>query len=339
MVFFPDFSSCQNEIYFLLFLKGTRLPPIFKRKMAPSGERKHLTPREKTELVVYYQALARHRQDNAHAVHGKLSELVGDKFRVSHATVERVISKWRKDKDSPTKANKRTPRGVVLEDMKEIILSLCDANNKARLPTTSPRLKKQLEEGFGVTVTKKALQMALAEWKVGYKKGSARDIEADKPTMIKYRLSYIGAKRVNLNDRDNPIRPEVYLDETYCNERHVAQKSYLTGTVNYCLGTGKGRRAVIVGAGVYYEENEVLVGKMLDHSLEIWVSDLKNGADYHGNMNSDNFERWFEKLCGSLREEYGGCNVFMDGASYHERILREIHHPTPPGAKGKFKSG
>ncbi len=38
--------------------------------------------------------------------------------------------------------------------------------------------------------------------------------------------------------------------------------------------------------------------------------------DYHGNMNADVFEKWFEKLCKEHlpAEQYGRCLIKMDGA-------------------------
>ncbi|RHY98802.1 hypothetical protein DYB37_007896 [Aphanomyces astaci] len=42
--------------------------------------------------------------------------------------------------------------------------------------------------------------------------------------------------------------------------------------------------------------------------------------DYHGNFTSEIFEDWFTKLCRSLQQDYGACNIHMDGASYHKRI-------------------
>eukprot|EP00644_Phytophthora_capsici_P003008 jgi/Phyca11/102544/e_gw1.7.983.1 len=40
--------------------------------------------------------------------------------------------------------------------------------------------------------------------------------------------------------------------------------------------------------------------------------------DYHGNFDSTQFEKWFTKLCVTLKQ-YGTCHIHMDGASYHKR--------------------
>jgi hypothetical protein len=43
-----------------------------------------------------------------------------------------------------------------------------------------------------------------------------------------------------------------------------------------------------------------------------------NTVDYHGNINADIFEALFKNLCIKLRDEYGSCDIHMDGAKYHK---------------------
>ncbi|KAG2793848.1 hypothetical protein PC119_g10683 [Phytophthora cactorum] len=45
--------------------------------------------------------------------------------------------------------------------------------------------------------------------------------------------------------------------------------------------------------------------------------------DYHGNFNAAKFEKWFINLCMVLKEKHGGCNIHMDGASYHKRQINK----------------
>jgi len=39
--------------------------------------------------------------------------------------------------------------------------------------------------------------------------------------------------------------------------------------------------------------------------------------DYHGNFNAELFEKWFKRLCISLKKNYGSCIIHLDGAAYH----------------------
>ncbi|KAJ0390907.1 hypothetical protein ATCC90586_010951 [Pythium insidiosum] len=56
--------------------------------------------------------------------------------------------------------------------------------------------------------------------------------------------------------------------------------------------------------------------------------------DYHGNFDAPQFERWFERLCKTLKDKYGGCNIHMDGASYHKRVTNKA--PAKSWRKGQI---
>ena len=55
-----------------------------------------------------------------------------------------------------------------------------------------------------------------------------------------------------------------------------------------------------------------------------------NHADYHGNMNAEVFERWFEELCANLKHRRPGALILMDGARYHRRNV-----DMPPNSASK----
>ncbi|TYZ62006.1 hypothetical protein PybrP1_010914 [[Pythium] brassicae (nom. inval.)] len=81
-------------------------------------------------------------------------------------------------------------------------------------------------------------------------------------------------------------------------------------------------RYCIVSAGALLVRNVHLVGEWVPGFVEAWSSHLKqNDSDYHGNFAGALFERWFESLCATLTTSYGPCRVYMDGTSYHKRIL------------------
>jgi hypothetical protein len=66
------------------------------------------------------------------------------------------------------------------------------------------------------------------------------------------------------------------------------------------------------------------MGDFVDSSIEVWNSALTGGEDdYHGNFDAPQFERWFTDLCIALKVKYGGCNIHMDGASYHKRVTNK----------------
>ncbi|KAE8992045.1 hypothetical protein PR002_g20675 [Phytophthora rubi] len=81
----------------------------------------------------------------------------------------------------------------------------------------------------------------------------------------------------------------------------------------------------------------VLQGDFVPGSVEYWNSTLKPKGedDYHGNFDTAQFERWFEKLCTTL-EDYGRCHIHMDGASYHKNIVNR--QPTGNWRKAEIQA-
>ncbi|EEY53040.1 uncharacterized protein PITG_20100 [Phytophthora infestans T30-4] len=82
--------------------------------------------------------------------------------------------------------------------------------------------------------------------------------------------------------------------------------------VSDCLGCARASR----GRTTY--------AKFVEGSIQCWNASKKRKQDetedYHGNFNSELFEAWFEKLCKTLEDNYGGCNIHMDGAGYHKQM-------------------
>ena len=72
-------------------------------------------------------------------------------------------------------------------------------------------------------------------------------------------------------------------------------------------------------------QGAVTSGAFVEGSIKVWNAGLKRAHwsddDYHGNFDAPQFERWFTDLCATLKSKYGGCNIYMDGASYHKRNL------------------
>ncbi|EEY63871.1 uncharacterized protein PITG_02365 [Phytophthora infestans T30-4] len=139
-------------------------------------------------------------------------------------------------------------------------------------------------------------------------KGRSRNIMAETTANVAFRAQYLRKKVLNLNRRNFPVRPEVYLDETFCNLHHVANLSWVDEDKLRYTKSGRGPRFCIIAA-------------------EVWQSNLKrkNDDDYHGNFNIEQFKKWFTNLSAILASKYGPCNIHMDGASYHKRQT----NPTP----------
>src|SRR5262249_48248006 len=103
----------------------------------------------------------------------------------------------------------------------------------------------------------------------------------------------------------------IWLDESYCNQHHVARYSYYRPGDVVKRGN-KGRRWIIVHAG----GSCGWVGEPM-------VFEAKHGSgDYHENMNWTVFRNYFDSLCQWMQDRYPGKKVIfhMDNAAYHKKI-------------------
>lgn len=180
--------------------------------------------------------------------------------------------------------------------------------------------------------------------------------------MNKRRATYIQRRLGNLREIDGrlvPVRPEVFLDESYIYTNHTIEKGWLPhgGIVQK---PGRGSMMVIFGAFIvwYDEDCGLLKAKFVEDFICNWpvsggarlskpdkknkrdvgrppkdanewttvldvvreTSTVPDYHDYHGNFTADLFEEIFRRLCDQLTlMGFPGCDIHMDGASYHVR--------------------
>ncbi|RHY47467.1 hypothetical protein DYB38_007657 [Aphanomyces astaci] len=175
-----------------------------------------------------------------------------------------------------------------------------------------------------------------------YQKGQTRFYLAESTHNVAFRTTYLRKKLANRSDAGAPLLPEVYLDESFCNLNHSLGNTWVDETKKRLTKSGKGPRMCIVGAGIVRTASRgLVVGEWVDGSLVMWqsqqrpkrkqkgqVDSVDDGDDYHGNFNSDMFERWFGGVCRTLQALHGPCVIHMDGAKYHKRVLNP-----PPTSK------
>ncbi|OWY99574.1 hypothetical protein PHMEG_00029402 [Phytophthora megakarya] len=83
---------------------------------------------------------------------------------------------------------------------------------------------------------------------------------------VTYRATYLQHKVQNRDRNNNPIHPEVYLDESYVNTNHVRGTTWF-----------------------------------VEESFENWVANRKGSeGDYHRNFDAAQFELWFTYLSQQL---------------------------------------
>ncbi|OWZ08909.1 hypothetical protein PHMEG_00018477 [Phytophthora megakarya] len=104
--------------------------------------------------------------------------------------------------------------------------------------------------------------------RLGYRyiKGESRHFFPDSVHNVTYRATYLQHKVQNRDRNNNPIHPEVYLDESYVNTNHVRCTT-----------------------------------RFVEESFENWVANRKgSGGHYHRNFDAALFELWFTDLSQEL---------------------------------------
>lgn len=299
----------------------------------------YLTPEEKVLVVNTYHAFEVRKRVKTLTITGRLREAVAEALGFSPRTIGRVWAEWKKSgcvsRTPPPLPRGHPPRSAA-EDHTEILREIINSRNKLCVPTTANVIRVALLKETGLDIPVRTLRKVLNRQNFKFTKGKERNYLADRENMVAYRKQYLEKKIVNRDRNGVPKKPEVYLDESYCNEHHSAQARWLCEDRVRYTKSGKGKRFCIVGAGVVYKKNGKRFGEWVRSSLEFWQSDLAQheDIDYHGNFNHGIFSRWFTKLCASLADDYGGCLIYMDGAAYHKYV--ENKQPTASWTRGNI---
>jgi DDE superfamily endonuclease len=158
-------------------------------------------------------------------------------------------------------------------------------------------------------MSKRTLRRVLLEIGFSYQDVRKERNFVETAAIREWRAKYLQERKRIRVEEPNTI--EIWLDESYCHQYHVARYSWYRGGDTVKRGN-KGKRWIIVNAGGSCG----------------WVGDplvfeaKKKSSDYHDNMNWDTFRSYFEKLCTWMQEEFSDQKVVfhLDNASYHKKI-------------------
>jgi hypothetical protein len=150
----------------------------------------------------------------------------------------------------------------------------------------------------------------------------------EKDYIVVARQHYLRRMRENRIASSRPIRPEVYLDESYVNKNHSKDFVWYSSEDGPWIQkpTGKGERLIIM--------NAITKDGWVPEAKVVFKSTRKTG-DYHGQMNGDLFQKWFvEKLLPNIPNT---SLIVMDNSSYHN-VLSDDSAPIPTCSKERIRS-
>ena len=172
------------------------------------------------------------------------------------------------------------------------------------------------------------LWRAIKRWGFTHGKGRRRNSLKEQDRVILARRNYLRAKRSNRNPDGTLKRPEVYLDETYINKNHSSRFTWYLDEDGPWVNkpSGAGQRLILVHA---ITENGWVDG------AELVFEAKKRTGDYHGQMNWENFSKWF--LFQLIPNIEPGSIIILDNAKYHN-VLVEGSFPNRCNKKEQLRS-
>jgi hypothetical protein len=231
---------------------------------------------------------------------------------IGEATVRRIMAEYNKNKqyipEEQAKARGR-PEHIVPKDLQPVVRQYIRSQNLKGQHVSVELVREHLyninpEYSFPTTT----LWRALSRWGFTYGTGKRRSALKERDYVILARRRYLRQKRLNRKPDGTFIRPEVYLDETFINKNHSNQFTWYFDEDGPEVNkpSGKGERLIIV--------NAITIDGWVNNAKLVFVAKKKTG-DYHGQMDWDNFSRWFtDQLLPNIPEH---SIIIMDNASYH----------------------
>jgi len=143
---------------------------------------------------------------------------------VSHKIAQQAIDYFNsenglQDHPPPTEAVEGSKRGRKRKPLEELqrerLKGIVQNLNKSGASCTSTIIKNRLEADHQIKTNKSTLVRQLKTSGLKYSKGNRPNKDHESPVNVNYRRRYVQERLTNLDENGKPIRPEVFLDESY----------------------------------------------------------------------------------------------------------------------------
>lgn len=226
-------------------------------------------------------------------------------------TVKRIMARYKQNGEKVITRTSQSPGRPLSNNAKNaqpLVRKFIRSCNLEGKYVSIEGVRKFLEVEHGIVVPKKTLWRSLNRWGFTHGEGRKRSGLKEQEHVILARRKYLREKRANRNFDGSLKRPEVYLDETYIN------KNYSKGSTWYLeedgpwvnKPSGVGPRLIIVHA--------ITKDGWVDNAQLVFEAKKKSG-DYHGQMNWENFSKWFTTQL--LENIPSSSIIILDNAKYH----------------------
>ena len=237
------------------------------------------------------------------------------------ATVKRIMSRYTKSEKNVVVHYKKPPGRPptrICPGVQPIVRGFIRTENLGGRRVSIERVLRFLKSDHEVEIPKTTFWRALNRWGFTHGEGRRRDSLKEQDRVITARRNYLRVKLSNRNPDGTLKRPEVYLDETYVNKNHSCRFTWYLDEDGPLVNkpSGVGPRLILVHA--------MTKDGWID-GAELVFEAKKRTGDYHGQMNWDNFSKWFEsQLLPNIPPE---SIIICDNAKYHN-VLSDGFFPS-----------
>lgn len=230
---------------------------------------------------------------------------------IGEATVRRIMAEYNKNSrscpDSEQKGRGK-PCYTIPTSYRNIVRDYIRKQNLNGQFVSVETVREHLVQDYNAGFSPITIWRTLKRWGFTYGTGKRRSALKERDYVILARRQYLRRKRLNRRKDGSLLRPEVYLDESYVNKNHSKQLTWYWDEDGPEVNkpSRKGERLIIVKA--------IMATGWVKGAELVFMANRKTG-DYHGQMNWDNFSRWFEnQLLPNIPKE---SLIIMDNAKYH----------------------
>lgn len=228
---------------------------------------------------------------------------------IGEASVKRAMAKAnRLGGLVPSRKSRGRPEHRVSLNLQPVVRSFIRTENLVGKRVSVECVRRFLAEEHRADVAKPTLARTLKRWGFVHGEGRRRSALKEQAHVVAARREYLRIKRANRNRDGTLRRPEVYLDETYINKNYSNRFTWYLGEDGPWVNkpSGVGPRLIIVNA---------ITKDGWVNGAELVFKAKKRTGDYHGQMNWDNFSRWFTtQLIPGIPP---ASLIILDNASYH----------------------
>ncbi len=270
---------------------------------------KEFTPEMKQLIVNLKEHFDKEKKAGKTVETKNSTKRVAEGLSIGVVTVKRIMAAHNQRKPDVFEEKERgKPPYRISLNLQPVIRKFIREKNLKGQKIGAEQIREYLLSWHTVDIPMSTLLRSLNRLGFTYGVGKRRTAMKERDYVVLARRRYLRKKIANRNDDGTLNRPEVYLDETFINKNHSNRFTWYLEEDGPWVNkpSGKGPRLIVVHA--------ITVDGWVNNAQLVFDANRRTG-DYHGQMNWDNFSKWFEtRLLPNIPLN---SLIILDNAKYH----------------------